>query len=190
MAVHVVVMGVSGCGKSTVAAALRDRFGFDMLEGDDLHPRANVEKMRSGTPLSDGDREPWLRAVGAWMARREREGRDTVVSCSALKRGYRDLLRGEADVWFLHLDGAAALVGERLRARRGHFMPASLLASQFDALEPLAADEDGATIAVEGSVEEVVGRAVAAVEAYRAGHGGDDAPSSPIGVTAVSLGEA
>lgn len=168
MALHVVVMGVSGCGKSTVAAALRDRFGFDLLEGDDLHPRANVEKMGAGIPLDDADREPWLRAVGAWMAAREREGRDTVVSCSALKRRYRDLLRAGTDVWFLHLDGAAALIGERLRARQGHFMPASLLDSQFDALEPLGADEAGATVGVEGSMEEVTARAAAAVAAVRA----------------------
>lgn len=151
----VVVMGVSGAGKSTVGAALAGRLGAPFVDGDDLHPPANVAKMAAGTPLDDDDRRPWLEAVGAWLV----EHPDGVAACSALRRRYRDLLRHSApSTRFLMLDGSPELIARRQAGRPGHFMPASLLASQLAELEPLGADEDGATVDVELGVEEIVRR--------------------------------
>lgn len=146
--VAVVVMGVSGVGKSTVGRALAGRLGWEFGEGDALHPTANVARMRAGVPLTDADRKPWLAAVRAWIEERAAAGRSVVVSCSALKQRYRDELREArgARVVFAHLDGGAALVRERLAGREGHFMPVSLLASQLADLEPLGADEDGVRV--------------------------------------------
>ncbi len=139
-----VVMGVSGAGKSTVAAALAHRLGWTMAEADEFHPAANVERMTAGIPLTDADRGPWLRALRDWITGRADEGTDTVVACSALKRSYRDILReSSARVRFLHLRGEPDLVVRRLAGRSGHFMPSSLLDSQFHDLEDLAPDEDG-----------------------------------------------
>lgn len=135
-----VVMGVSGSGKSTVAAALAQRLGCDLAEGDDLHPAANVAKMAAGQPLTDVDRWPWLTTVAEWIDARVAEGRGGVVSCSALKREYRDRLRGE-HVTFVYLRGDRATIAARLADRRDHFMPAALLDSQFASLQPPAADE-------------------------------------------------
>lgn len=158
---HVVVFGVSGCGKTTVAARLRDDLGLAFAEGDAFHPRANVEKMASGRPLDDADREPWLRALADWTVDRRAEGTSTVVACSALKRAYRDLLRQtEPETWFLHLYADANVLRERMNAR-AHFMPASLLHSQLDTLEPLEPGERGAAIDVSAGVDEVVARAEA-----------------------------
>lgn len=135
-----VVMGVSGSGKSTVASLLAERLGWEFLEGDDVHPAANVEKMAAGVPLTDEDRAPWLAEIARLVAERIAAGRSVVVTCSALRRRYRDILRRD-DLVFVHLTGSQSVVTERLAARTGHFMPSALLDSQFAALEPLEDDE-------------------------------------------------
>jgi gluconokinase len=136
-------MGVSGSGKSTVGSALAHQLRRPFLDADTLHPPANVAKMRSGEPLTDDDRCPWLDSVGEWLAAHS----DGVVSCSALKRDYRDRLRTHCpSIQFLHLDGSIDLISERVAARVDHFMPSALLQSQFDTLERLSADEDGVVI--------------------------------------------
>lgn len=135
-----VMMGVAGAGKSTVGRLVAERLGWPFVEGDDLHPPANVAKMAAGQPLTDADRAPWLEAVAAridaWIA----AGEGGVVTCSALKRAYRDRLR-RPEVLFVFLEAPLAVAAERLAARRGHFMPASLAQSQFDALQPPDVDE-------------------------------------------------
>jgi|SRR6187200_1444076 gluconokinase len=151
----VVVMGVSGSGKSTVGAALAQRLRVPFGDADDFHPPANIEKMTAGQPLNDDDRYPWLEAIGDWLAARCRDG--GVMSCSALKRKYRDQLRLHCpDVTFLHLAGSLEVIGRRQASRPGHFMPASLLASQFETLEPLAADERGVSIDVDQDIDSIV----------------------------------
>jgi gluconokinase len=152
----VVIMGVSGSGKTTVGRALAERFGVPYAEADDFHPAANVAKMASGQPLTDEDRWPWLRIIAEWITERG-EDRGGVVTCSALKRSYRDLLRTAADdVWFLHLDGSRELIGARIADRTGHFMPPALLDSQFADLEPLREDEAGLRVDVAARPEEIV----------------------------------
>lgn len=142
---HLVCMGVSGTGKSTVGHELRERLGWDFAEGDDFHPRANIAKMESGQPLTDEDRWPWLEQLVAWTAERDSRGEPTILTCSALRRSYRDLLRrGGAGTWFVHLVGDDDLLLERMDQREGHFMPSSMLRSQLDTLEPLEPDEPGA----------------------------------------------
>lgn len=135
-----VVMGVSGSGKSTVASLLATRLGWDFEEGDELHPAANVAKMAAGHPLTDADRWPWLRRVAAWITDHTASGRPGVITCSALRRGYRDLLRGD-HVVFVYLTGDREQIAQRISERHGHYMPTSLLDSQFATLEPPAADE-------------------------------------------------
>ncbi|MEE1929225.1 gluconokinase [Streptomyces sp. TRM 70351] len=163
MTALVVVMGVSGSGKTTVGTLLAERLAVPYADADEFHPPENVAKMAAGTPLDDADREPWLDAIGAWLAGRA-EHAGGVVTCSALKRGYRDRLRAAAPgAFFVHLDGSPELIADRLSGRRGHFMPSSLLRSQFDTLEPLAGDEPGAAVSIEGSAEDTVERALAAV---------------------------
>lgn len=135
-----VVMGVSGSGKSTVAASLAERLGWDVAEGDDFHPETNVVKMAAGQPLTDADRWPWLASLATWIDAHVGAGRGGVVSCSALKRAYRDRLRGE-HVTFVYLRGDRATIAERLAGREDHFMPATLLESQFATLEPPTRDE-------------------------------------------------
>src|SRR6476469_9435233 len=143
----IVVMGVSGSGKSTVARELVDRLGWEFAEGDDFHPPENVAKMAAGHPLDDEDRWPWLRTLAAWIGEHEAAGRSVVVTCSALKRSYRDLLRdGHPSVWFAHVTVDADALRRRLEARTGHYMPASLLDSQLATLEPLQDEEPGAAI--------------------------------------------
>ena len=150
----IVVMGVSGSGKSTVGAALAGRLRVPFEDADDLHPRENVEKMTRGEPLDDQDRWPWLERIGEWLARHADGG---VIACSALKRKYRDQLRGHCpSVEFLHLEGDREVIERRQSSRPGHFMPSSLLTSQFETLEPLAPDEDGVVVDVSGSVDEIV----------------------------------
>jgi gluconokinase len=157
----VVVMGVSGSGKSTVARALADRLGCEMLEGDDLHPPANVAKMAAGHPLTDADRAPWLDAIGRWIDVRVADGREAVVTCSALRRSYRDVLRtGRPGLVFCHLTVDPAELERRMEHRSGHFMPASLLTSQLDTLEPLAPDEPGITVSTQPPVAVVVDEVV------------------------------
>ncbi|MFC7492821.1 MULTISPECIES: gluconokinase [unclassified Nocardioides] len=149
-----VVMGVSGSGKSTVGAALAQRLRVPFEDADDLHPSANIAKMRRGEALDDDDRYPWLELVGEWLAVHE-DG--AVMGCSALKRKYRDQIRGLApNVRFLLLHGTPEVIAARQASRPGHFMPASLLASQFATLEPLAPDEDGVVIDVDQSVDAIV----------------------------------
>jgi gluconokinase len=160
----VVVMGVSGSGKSTVGAALAQRLRVPFVDGDDLHPPANIAKMSAGLALDDNDRHPWLEAIGEWLAAHEQEG--GVVSCSALKRKYRDQLRHHVHrVEFVHLHGTREVIAARQATRPGHFMPASLLTSQFATLEPLAPDEHGLVVdvarPVDAIVQEYVDRAVA-----------------------------
>ena len=151
----VVVMGVSGCGKSTVGAALARRLGVPFADGDDLHPAANIAKMAAGQPLDDRDRAPWLASIGAWLA--AHGATSGVVSSSALKRDYRDALRRHAPgLRFLHLHGSPEVIAARQADRPGHFMPASLLASQFATLEALGPDEPGLVVDVAASVEAIV----------------------------------
>ncbi|MFC5236440.1 gluconokinase [Pseudonocardia zijingensis] len=139
-----VVMGVSGVGKSSVAAEIVARTGWAFVEGDDLHPEANRAKMAAGTPLDDDDRWPWLRRIAAWIGEQEAAGRDAVVTCSALKRSYRDLLRdGHTSVRYVHLLASRSLLQARVDNRRGHYMPPALLGSQLATLEPLDPDEPG-----------------------------------------------
>jgi gluconokinase len=161
MASPIVVMGVSGSGKSTVGAALAQRLRVPFADADDFHPEANIAKMTAGEPLNDDDRYPWLEAIGEWLAKRGDNG--GVMSCSALKRKYRDQLRRHcADVEFLHLSGSPEVIGKRQASRPGHFMPASLLESQFRTLEPLEPDERGTVIDVDQNIDAIVESYVAA----------------------------
>jgi gluconokinase len=154
MASPIVVMGVSGSGKSTVGAALAQRLRVPFADADDFHPPANIAKMTAGHALDDDDRFPWLEAIGEWLAEHSAGG---VMSCSALKRKYRDQLRRHCpDVEFLHLAGTPEVIGRRQASRPGHFMPASLLTSQFHTLEPLQADERGTTIDVDQNIDSIV----------------------------------
>jgi len=155
----IVVMGVSGSGKSTVAALIAGHLGWEMQEGDDLHPASNVAKMAAGTPLTDEDRWPWLDLIGDWIDERQAAGRPGVVTCSALKRAYRERI-GRPGVVFVHVDGSRELLGDRLGKRLGHFMPAALLDSQFAALEPLQADEPGFTVSADQPAESAAAEAV------------------------------
>ncbi|NED20376.1 gluconokinase [Streptomyces sp. SID9913] len=158
----VVVMGVAGTGKTTIGGLLADRFGVPYAEGDDFHSRANIEKMASGSPLTDEDREPWLDAIGAWA--RDRTGVGGVISGSALRRAYRDRVRATAPgIVFVHLTADRALIESRLTRRQGHFMPTKLLASQLAALQPLEPDEAGVTVDVSGAPEETTDRVVEAL---------------------------
>jgi gluconokinase len=160
----VVVMGVSGTGKTTIGRAVADREGWPFAEGDQFHPDANVAKMRQGIPLDDDDRWPWLHAIADWIGEQEASGRSAVVACSALKRSYRDLLTaGHPSVWFAHLTAPEAELDRRLRSRPGHYMPASLLPSQLHTLQPLEPDEPGAVIHDEGNVTDVVSLVTAAM---------------------------
>lgn len=154
MARPIVVMGVSGSGKSTVGAALAQRLRIPFADADDFHPPENIAKMTAGRPLDDDDRHPWLESIGEWLAL---HGDGGVMSCSALKRKYRDQLRRHcAEVEFLHLAGSLETIGRRQASRPGHFMPASLLASQFETLEPLDPDERGVTIDIDQSIDSIV----------------------------------
>jgi gluconokinase len=150
----IVVMGVSGSGKSTVGSALAQRLRVPFVDADTLHPPGNIEKMSAGEPLDDDDRYPWLQKVGEWLTAHRGGG---VVSCSALKRKYRDQLRTHCpSVEFLHLSGSPELIGKRMASRPGHFMPAALLRSQFDTMQPLGADELGVTVEIGQGVETII----------------------------------
>ena len=159
-----VIMGVSGSGKTTVGAALARRLGWLFQEGDALHPPENIAKMKAGHPLDDEDRAPWLAAVASRIDQWRDDGKCGVVACSALKRRYRDIIiGGRADVRLIYLEGSRTLIGERLAQRRDHFMPASLLDSQFAALEPPAAEEDAITVSVDAPVDTMVAQLAAAL---------------------------
>jgi gluconokinase len=150
-----VVMGVSGTGKSTVAGLLAERLGWPFEEGDELHPAANVEKMERGVPLTDEDRWPWLDRIGAWIDAQGRAGEPGIVTCSALRRAYRDRLR-RPNVVFVFLSGTREVIQRRMAARSGHFMPLSLLDSQLATLEPPGPDERVVTVDLGGTPEEEV----------------------------------
>ena len=165
---HVVVMGVSGTGKSTVGGRLADVLGATFLEADAHHPSRNRDKMAAGEPLSDADREPWLHALAGLLARADATGTSTVLSCSALRRSYREMRRAAVrpgSMFFVHLHGDPQLLRARLSARTGHLMPASLLQSQLATLEPLDADESGVVVEVAATLDEVVRRSLDAIGA-------------------------
>jgi len=157
----VIVMGVSGSGKTLVGRLLAEHLGADFIDADDLHSVANKAKMNSGMPLTDEDRAPWLRAVALAARDVHEQGRNVVVACSALRRVYRDLLReASGDLIFVHLDGAREVLAARLGARVGHFMPAALLDSQLGTLELLQDDERGLVVGVDGAPQEIVAEIV------------------------------
>jgi gluconokinase len=152
-----VVMGVSGSGKSTIAEQLAARLGWRYVDGDLFHPPANVAKMSAGHPLTDEDRWPWLRAIAAEIDRLSAAGTRAVVACSALKRAYRDILvHGRDDVRIVFLEGTQSLIANRLAARKGHFMPPGLLDSQFRTLEPPPPSERPITVSIEPPVEAII----------------------------------
>jgi gluconokinase len=155
--VTIVLMGVSGSGKSTVMTRLRERLHWPSAEADEFHPAANVAKMSSGQPLSDDDRWPWLHALAAWIGAREAARENCLVTCSALKRSYRDILReGHPSVRFVHLVAPADVLQRRIAQRRGHYMPPSLLGSQFETLEALQPDEPGIAVSSELPPDQIV----------------------------------
>lgn len=158
----IIVMGVSGCGKTSVGAALAERLGLSFVEGDVLHPPANVEKMAKGTPLTDADRWPWLETIGALMAEALAKGEGIIVSCSALKRTYRERLRAAAGgkLRFVYLSGSRELLTERMGARTGHFMPLSLLESQLQTLEVPSGEEGVVTVDIDQGVDGIVDDAI------------------------------
>ncbi len=156
-----VVMGVSGAGKSTIGRRLAERLCWKFAEGDDLHPTENVAKMKSGEPLTDADRKPWLAAIATVIDHWRSCGDHGVITCSALRRGYRRQIVGSrSDVRLVYLEGSHELIVERLAMRRGHFMPPSLLDSQFVALEPPGPDENPITVGIDRPVECVIERIV------------------------------
>jgi gluconokinase len=156
----IVVMGVSGSGKTTAGTALANALGVDYAEADTFHPQANIDKMTSGTPLTDADRAPWLEAIAGWIRAHQETG--GVVTSSALKRRYRDVLRTGGNVWFAHLHGDREVLAERMKTRKGHFMPVSLLDSQLADLEPLEPDEPGAIFDIRDTPEDITEAALTA----------------------------
>ena len=160
---HIVIMGVSATGKTTIGVGIAERLGMEFIEGDSFHPKANIEKMSSGISLDDDDRRPWLQALAEEIRRRDRQGISTVTACSALRRIYRDLLReGARDLFFIHLYTDFDILRGRMEKRQ-HFMPPSLLQSQFDTLEPLESDEAGAMIDDNMTFDEVLKASLAAL---------------------------
>jgi gluconokinase len=156
-----VVMGVSGSGKTTIAAGVASSEGWTLLEGDQFHPPANIAKMKAGTPLTDEDRWPWLQAIAAKEDEFRAAGKSAVVACSALKRAYRDILIGDrSDAILVYLRGSKALIGDRVKARTGHFMPPELLDSQFATLEEPGADERPVIVDIGGSADDAIASAV------------------------------
>lgn len=162
----IVVMGVAGSGKSLIGAALAARLGCEFVDGDDFHPADNVKRMASGVPLTDADRGEWLRALAARIAESKKGGSGLVVACSALKRSYRDILRSAApDLQLVFLEGQQELIAERLAARRGHYMPASLLDSQLATLEAPTAVERAWVVDIASGPGEIVDDLVARIAA-------------------------
>jgi gluconokinase len=168
--VHILVMGPAGSGKSSVAAALARELGFEMIEGDDHHPSANVEKMVAGIPLTDADRRPWLEALAALVADRHQRGESTVLASSALRRAYRDILRSAIppeESFVVELTAGEDTLRDRLATRTGHYMPVTLLESQLATLEHLADDETGVRVDASRSLEVVIAEALSAVRSMR-----------------------
>ena len=163
---RIVVMGVSGCGKSSVGIALAEALGARFIDGDDLHPEANKAKMSAGIPLGDEDRWPWLELVSKALAEAAPEGSTgTVIACSALKRSYRErILAGAPNTFFIHLDGSREILEQRLGNRTGHFMPSTLLDSQLATLEPLGSDEPGAVIDIAQPISQIIALAQALIK--------------------------
>lgn len=180
MSTHVVVMGVSGSGKTTVAAMLAARLGYTFGEADAFHPQANVDKMAAGQPLTDDDRWGWLADLASWMRHEASQSRSTVLACSALKRSYRDVLNSGTDhgCLYIHLHGDASLIAQRMAAR-SHFMPPTLLKSQLATLEPLAPDERGIQLNLDQTPDELTAQSLAWLRTQdgRAGHA--DSPGPP-----------
>ncbi len=161
---HLVLMGAAGCGKTTAAENLRQALGRPVAEADDFHPQASIDKMTAGTALTDEDRWPWLESLRDWMSSQAASGAKTIVTCSALKRSYRDLLSNAAGrVFFIHLVAPHEELADRVQRRDGHFMPAALLPSQLAALEPLAPEEDGATVVSQPTPEQTLDAILAAL---------------------------
>ena len=164
----IVVMGVAGCGKTSVGEALAERLGWVFLEGDAFHPQSNKDKMAAGNPLTDANRWPWLDRIAAEMAALAGRGDSAIVGCSALKRVYRDRLKagaGDETVLFVHLTGSLEVHRQRIRARTGHFMPASMLDSQLATLEPPGADEGAMTVDIDQPLAAMVDQVVAGLKA-------------------------
>ena len=161
----IVVMGVAGSGKTTIASGLAEGLGVPFVEGDSLHPGANVKKMAAGIPLTDADRWPWLEAIGARMEVERSTGHGVVVSCSALKRAYRDCLRKQVHgkVQFILLDGSRDTISDRMKQRKGHFMPAALLESQFETLEKPTPDEHAVILDISHTIPALLIEAAMAV---------------------------
>lgn len=160
----VIVMGVSGSGKSTVGVLLAERLGWEFKDADEFHSASNKNKMHHGIPLTDEDRWPWLHAIAVWIDKERRSGEHGVVTCSALKRSYRDvLIGGRADVRLVYLKGDEALIARRIASRHGHFMPDSLLHSQFEALEEPGPDENPVITSIEPKPCEIVAQIAAAL---------------------------
>lgn len=157
---HLVFMGVSGSGKSTAMLAVEERLGWEYAEGDDFHPPENVAKMASGRPLTDADRWGWLDSLAVWTKERDEQGISTLLSCSALRRAYRDVLRRGGHTFFVHLVGDKGLLLQRMESRE-HFMPSSLLESQLDTLEPLQPDEEGLVVDVAQAPERIAAMVLA-----------------------------
>jgi gluconokinase len=163
----VVVMGVSGCGKTTIGKLLASRLHWEFEDADRFHPASNVDKMHKGIPLTDEDRWPWLDAIAAWIDKTRQAGRHGVIACSALKRRYRDVLIGNrADVRLVYLQGSETLIASRIATRREHFMPRSLLHSQFDALEEPGPDENPIIVSIESKPDAIVARIIAALNMH------------------------
>jgi len=159
-----IVMGVSGCGKSTIGALLARRLRWEFEDADWFHPPSNVDKMHNGIPLSDEDRWPWLGAIAAWIDKARGSGGHSVIACSALKRRYRDVLIGDrTDVRLVYLKGDETLIARRLAVRHEHFMPRSLLHSQFEALEEPESDENPITVSIEPEPREIAARILSAL---------------------------
>ncbi len=165
MAKILIVMGVSGCGKSTIGQALATRLDCPFYDGDDFHPQANVDKMASGQPLDDTDRAPWLAALAQLASDHLARGQSAVIACSALKQTYRDQLRVNADVLFVYLEGSFDLIWQRMSERENHYMKAEMLQSQFATLEPPTADE-ALIVSIEQPVDAIVATIMDAVASY------------------------
>lgn len=177
---HIIVMGVSGCGKTTAAMNLHNALGRPVAEADDFHPQANIDKMSVGVPLTDEDRWPWLESLCQWMDQRFEAGEQTIVTCSALKRIYRNLLsKAKGRVVFVHLKAAQESIRDRMEQREGHFMPPTLLPSQFATLEELDPDEDGVVVESADTPEETFAAIMAALNDLGAASPAESAQAAP-----------